>query len=289
MNANQLHHVIEESMTMIARRKAGNAISVLIMGLSLLILGVFLLVTLNVQAIIDRASDELRIYVYLKDGTPRDAARDIQVKLIRLEGVEEVVFVSKEEALSGFRASLGENKDMLDALGSNPLPDAYRVKVKPEYLRTDYMEKLSGDVGAWSGVEEVRYGERWLARGEKLVRGFYLIDLAIGFIIFLSVIFVISNTVRLTVVSRQKTIEVSKLIGATNAYIRTPFLIEGALQGAVASLLAVGLLAVIHLAAKRYLPGVLFLRGEAVVGFVVFCALLGALGSYGAMRRFLKV
>jgi cell division transport system permease protein len=144
-------------------------------------------------------------------------------------------------------------------------------------------------VSAWPGVEDVRYGEQWLARGEKIVRGFYLIDLAIGLIIFLSVIFVIANTVRLTVLSRQKTIEVAKLVGATNAYIRIPFLIEGALQGAVASLLAVGLLAAIHLVAKRYLPGVLFLRGEAVAGFVVFCALLGALGSYGAMRRFLRV
>ncbi|MDD4858089.1 MAG: hypothetical protein PHD74_08295, partial [Candidatus Krumholzibacteria bacterium] len=91
------------------------------------------------------------------------------------------------------------------------------------------------------------------------------------------------------VLSRQKTIEVAKLVGATNAYIRIPFLVEGALQGAVASLLAVGLLAVIHVMAKRYLPGLLFLRGEAILGFVVFCALLGAIGSYGAVRRFLKV
>ena len=289
MNLNQLRYVIDESMTMISRRKAANAISIVIMGLSLLILGVFLLVTLNVQVVIDRASEEMRIYVYLRDGTDAAAARDIQMRLLRLEGVEEVVFVSRDEALSSFRATLGENKDMLEALESNPLPDAFRVKIKPEYIRSEYMAKLTGEAGKWAGVEEVRYGERWLARGEKLVKGFYLADLAIGVIIFLSVIFVIANTVRLTVLSRQKTIEVAKLIGATNAYIRIPFLVEGALQGAVASLLAVGLLAVIHLFVKRYLPGVLFLRGEVVAGFVVFCALLGAFGSYGAMRRFLKV
>jgi len=289
VNLNQLRYVIDESMTMISRRKAANAISIVIMGLSLLILGVFLLVTLNVQVVIDRASEEMRIYVYLRDGTDAAAARDIQMRLLRLEGVEEVVFVSRDEALSSFRATLGENKDMLEALESNPLPDAFRVKIKPEYIRSEYMAKLTGEAGKWAGVEEVRYGERWLARGEKLVKGFYLADLAIGVIIFLSVIFVIANTVRLTVLSRQKTIEVAKLIGATNAYIRIPFLVEGALQGAVASLLAVGLLAVIHLFVKRYLPGVLFLRGEVVAGFVVFCALLGAFGSYGAMRRFLKV
>jgi len=289
VKANQFRYMIDESMTMIARRKAANVVSIVIMGLSLLILGVFLLVTLNAQAVIDRASEEMRIYAYLRDGTDTPTSRDIQMRLLRLEGVEEVVFVSRDEALTGFRQTLGDNKDVLDALESNPLPDAYRLKIKPEYIRSDYMEGLAAEVGKWTGIEEVRYGERWLERGEKLVKSFYLADLVIGSIIFLSVIFVIANTVRLTVLSRQKTIEVAKLVGATNAYIRFPFLVEGALQGAVASLLAVGLLAVIHLFAKRYLPGILFLRGETTIGFVVFCALLGAIGSYGAMRRFLKV
>ena len=289
MNLNQFRYVVGESMAMMARRKAANGFSILIMGLSLLILGVFLLVTLNVQAVIDRASEEMRVYVYLKDGTPAAVSRDIQMKLLALKGVEEVVFVSRDEALSTFRQTLGDNKDMLGALESNPLPDAYRLKIKAEYIRSEYMEKLAGEAGKWEGVEEFRYGEKWLGRGEKLVRGFYIVDLCIGVIIFFSVIFVIANTVRLTVLSRQKTIEVAKLVGATNAYIRIPFLVEGAFQGAVSSLLAIALLAVIHAFAKRFLPGVMFLRGDSILGFVVFCALLGALGSYGAMRRFLKV
>jgi len=289
VNLNQLRYVIGESATMMARRKAANAFSIVIMGLCLLILVVFILLTLNVQSVIDRASEEMRAYVYLDDGVGAAASREIQMKLLGLEGVEEVVFVSKEEALSSFRRDLGDSKDMLDALGSNPLPDAYRVKLKPEYIRSEYLEKLAGDAGKWEGVEEFRYGEKWLGRGEKLVRGFYVVDLCIGVIILLAVIFVIANTVRLTVLTRQKAIEVAKLVGATNAYIRIPFLVEGAFQGAVSSLLAIALLAVIHAFAKRFLPGVMFLRGDSIFGFVVFCALLGALASYGAMRRFLKV
>jgi cell division transport system permease protein len=289
VNPNQLRYVVGESMTMMSRRKAANALSIVIMGLSLLILDVFLLLTLNVQAVIDRASGEMRAYVYLKDGLDPSASRDIQMKLLGREGVEEVVFVSKEEALSSFREDLGDNKDMLDALGSNPLPDAYRVKMKSEYIRAGHLEKMTAAVEQWAGVEEFRYGEQWLGRGEKLVRGFYVVDLCVGVIIFLSVVFVIANTARLTGLTRTKAIEVAKLVGATNAYIRIPFLVEGAFQGAVAALLAVALLAVIHAFAKRYLPGVLFLRGDSIFAFVVFCALLGALASYGAMRRFLKV
>ncbi len=289
MNLNQFRYVVGESTTMMARRKAANAFSIVIMGLCLLILVVFILLTLNVQSVIDRASEEMRAYVYLEDGVAASTSREIQMKLLGLEGVEEVVFVSKEEALASFRKDLGDSKDMLDALGSNPLPDAYRVKLKPEYIRSEYLEKLAGDAGKWEGVEEFRYGEKWLGRGEKLVRGFYVVDLCIGVIILLAVIFVIANTVRLTVLTRQKAIEVAKLVGATNAYIRIPFLVEGAFQGAVSSLLAIALLAVIHGFAQRFLPGVMFLRGDSIFGFVVFCALLGALASYGAMRRFLKV
>jgi len=289
MKVNQFRYVLEESLTTMNRRRGANLISTVIMGLSLLILGVFLLITINVSAVIGKASEELRVYVYLKDGVDSPTQKEIHYRLLALSGVDEVVFVSREEALVSFRKSLGRNKDMLEAVAGNPLPDAYRVKVKPEDIRTDFLEQMARQVEAWPGVEEVRYGQQWLERGEKLVKGFYVTDLIIGAIIFLSVIFVIANTVRLTVITRQKTIEVAKLVGATNAYIQIPFLIEGAVQGTIASLLAVGLLAVIFTFAKRYLPGILFLEASGIAVFVVFCALLGALGSLGAMRRFLKI
>jgi len=289
MNANQMRYVLDESFTMMNRRRGSNVVSVVIMGLSLLILVVFLLITLNVSGVIGAASEELRVYVYLKNGIGTDAARDIQMRLLALKEVEGVEFVSRAEALVEMKQWLGDNQDMLGVLEENPLPDAYRVKVKSAYIRTEALVAMAKQVGDWSGVEDVRYGERWLERGEKLVKGFYVADLAIGFIIFLSVIFVIANTVRLTVLSRAKAIEVAKLVGATNAYIRIPFLVEGAVQGAVAALLAIGLLAVVHAVAKRYMPGLLFLPGEAAAGFVLFCALLGAIGSWGAMRRFLKI
>ncbi len=288
MNAAQFGYVVDEAIAMIMRRKAANVVSTVIMGLSLLILIVFLLVTLNVQAVIDRASDEMRVYVYLRDDTDEPTRRQIQMRLLGLAEIEEVVFVSREEALSSFRESLGEDRDMIDALESNPLPDAFRMKVKPAYIRSERLEAMSREIEKWSGVEEARYGEQWLERGEALVRGFYAADLFIGLIIFLSVIFVIANTVRLTVLSRRRTIEVAKLVGATRAYIRIPFLVEGALQGAVAAALAVGLAAVIHAIARQYLPGLLFLQGEAIAAFICFCVILGALGSFGAMRQFLR-
>ncbi len=289
MNANQIRYVIDESGRMLKTRKGTSIISVAIMGLSLLILMVFILITINMAGFIEKTREEHRVYVYLENGIGKEASREIQLRLFGMKQVEEVVFVSREEALAAFRKDLGDNSDILDAIEENPLPDEYRVKLKPEHITSAFMEKMTAEIEGWKGVEEARYGKRWLKKGEKLVRGFYLIDLFLGLIIFLSVIFVISNTVRLTVLSRRRTIDVMKLVGATNAYIQIPFIIEGALQGIAASLLAVGLLLVIYVFGTRYLPGLVFLKGTALVEFLAFCALLGALGSFTAMRRHLKI
>ena len=289
MKLSELGYIIDESVLMLKRRRGSTALSIVIMGLSLLILVVFVLVTLNISAIIGRASEELRVYVYLEDGIAGEASRDIQYRLLGMRGVEEVVFISSEEALENFREALGRDSDVLEALEENPLPDAYRMKLGSEMFRSDILSGMVEKIEQWEGIEDVRYGKRWFERGEKLVKGFYMIDLGIGFIVFFSVIFVIANTVRLTILSRRLTIDVMKLVGATNLYIQVPFIIEGALQGVFASLLAVGLLSAIFTFVKRYLPGLVFLGSEWAAGFVVFCALLGALGSYLAMRRFLKM
>lgn len=281
--------MIEEVTGMLKRRKGATVISVLIMGLSLLILVIFLLVTLNIAVMIDRASEELRVYVYLEEGVGRDEAQDIQLRLLGTAGVDEVVFISRDEALAQFREALGEESDLLDALDRNPLPDAYRLKMKHGAMRSEALERLSRDIMEWEGVEEVRYGRRWFERGEKLVRGFYVVDLALGLIIFLSVVFVISNTVRLTLLYRRRTIDIMKLVGAPNSYIQVPIIIEGALQGAVAALLALGLSWIVLFFANRYFPGISFFGVQAAVVFTFFCALLGAVGSYAAMRRFLKM
>lgn len=289
MNLNRIRYMFSESWIMLNRRLGAAVISVFIMGLSLLILVIFLLVTLNIAVVIDKASEELRIFVYLEDGTARERSQEIQLSLLGLRGVEEVVFVSKSEALSAFKEALGEESDLLNALDHNPLPDAYRLKMQSHMMRSNELRRLAKQIEEWDGVEEVRYGERWFDRGEKLVRGFYIADLALGLIIFLSVVFVISNTVRLTILYRRKTIDVVKLVGAPNSYIQIPFIIEGAIQGTVAALLALGLGFLVYYFANRYFPGISFFQLEASLLFVLFCAALGAVGSYLAMRRFIKI
>jgi cell division transport system permease protein len=160
--------------------------------------------------------------------------------------------------------------------------------MKPECATSAFMEKIAQTAMGWNGVEDVRYGKKWVEKGEKLVKGFYMIGLALGLIVFLSVIFVISNTVRLSILSRRESVEIMKLVGATNRYIQVPFLIEGAIQGVVSSLIAMALLWAVCSFVGRYMPGLVFFRLEGVAGFVVLCAFLGSMGSFIAIRKFLK-
>jgi cell division transport system permease protein len=289
MNLNRIRYMFGESWIMLNRRLGAAVISVFIMGLSLLILVIFLIVTLNVAVMIDKASEELRVFVYLEDGIGRDRSQEIHLSLLGMNGVEEVVFVSKSEALTAFKEALGEESDLLDVLEHNPLPDAYRLKMQHSRMRNDELQRLARQIEEWDGIEEVRYGERWFERGEKLVRGFYIVDLVLGLIIFVSVVFVISNTVRLTILYRRKMIDVVKLVGAPNSYIQIPFIIEGAIQGIVAALLALGLGFLVYYFANSYFSGISFFQFEAALLFVLFCAALGAVGSYMALRRFMKI
>jgi cell division transport system permease protein len=144
-------------------------------------------------------------------------------------------------------------------------------------------------LGHLRGVEEVRYGKEFLDKFASIVKGIYTIDIVVGFIVILSAIFIIANAVRLTVISRQKTIEILKLVGATNPFIVAPFIIEGAFQGGVAALLSLLLLRLVTEVSRSAIPDINFFSLEKSLVYLVTCVLIGALGSFMALRRYLRM
>jgi cell division transport system permease protein len=203
--------------------------------------------------------------------------------------VEAIVFISKDEAMKEFEKELGEDQSILESLEVNPLPASFSVTLKEGHKDQAHVQAFAERAAAMAGVEEVNYGKDFLERFSLIARVFLYVDVVLGFIVILSSVFIISNTVRLTILSRQKSIEILKLVGATNRFITTPFIIEGACQGGLASLISLGLLSVIYLVVSRTLPDVAFLDAGKMSLYVVTCILLGSLGSYAAMRRFLKL
>ena len=149
-----------------------------------------------------------------------------------------VRYVSREQALERFRLELGDDAELLDALHENPLPASFELSLSPEGQSADRVKALTAMIEGYPGVEEVVAQIAWVQRLDRIAQAFSMVTLVIGLIVLISSVFVISNTVRLTVEERADQIEIMKLVGATNAFIRTPFVLTGGLQGFVAGLIA---------------------------------------------------
>jgi cell division transport system permease protein len=282
-------YICDEAFRTVKRHKGLTSISVIIMSLSLLMLAVFLLATDNLLMLVGEAQEEMKIYVYLRDDTNQATVEQLYREILSQHDVSAVQFVSKEEALADFKTQLGEDADLLSALRANPLPNSFWVVPKAEFKSRDAMIAMAERFGQLRGVEEVRYGKEFLDKFESIVKSIYTIDIVVGFIVILSAIFIIANAVRLTVISRQKTIEILKLVGATNPFIVAPFIIEGAFQGGVAALLSLLLLRIVTEASRSAIPDLNFFSAEKSLVYLLTCVLIGALGSFMALRRYLRM
>jgi cell division transport system permease protein len=208
----------------------------------------------------------------------------------RAEGhpaVASVAFVSREEAWDEFSKTM-ETEGLLETVGGNPLPDAYRLTLRPERRDAATIESLAAEIGAWEEVDEVLSGGEWVGRLDRFAHSVLLFTAAIGIAIGLSIVLIVANTVRLTVVARQDLIHIMRVVGASEGFIRVPFLSEGILEAFLAGLLALtGLYAGTRLVAGR-IDGVEFLSAAWCAGFLLLAVFLGLVGSAVSVRHVLR-
>jgi cell division transport system permease protein len=285
----QIRYLVRESLRSFKRLKGISVISMLIMSIALLMLALFTLVTVNLRAVARTFQKEIEIVAFLEEGRTVEEVQDVRQRLLEHSGVQSVSYISKEEALEEFRTQLGSDADLLEVLDENPLPASLRVRLFDEARTSQKLELLSAWLREMREIEEVRYGDQWVERLERYVQVFLLLDLLIGGIVVASALFVISNTVRLTVLARERSIEIMRLVGATDWFIRTPFLVEGAMQGAVAAGIAMAILWAVHHYATRFVGPLLFYDPAQIAGFVALCAIVSSLGSLTSLRRFLRI
>jgi cell division transport system permease protein len=284
----RIYYIIDEALRTVKRHKGLTSISIVIMSLSLLMLAVFLLATDNVLKLVGQAQSEMKLYVYLDDSISQSTAEDLYRKVLEMPDVSEVQFVSKEEAMEDFREQLGDDADLLTTLRTNPLPNTLWVTPREEAKTRDSMIALAGAIEPMSGVEEVRYGREFLDRFATVLKALYFVNAVVGFIVILSALFIISNAVRLTVISRRKTIEILRLVGATNSYIVAPFIIEGAFSAGVAAVLSLVLLYGVSVLSRQAIPDVTFFSPEKSAVYLLTCVVIGSIGSVLALRRILR-
>jgi len=272
------------------------AITVATIALSILIAAAFALFFVNAGDMLNLWQKGMRMMVYL-DANASEAERlDTKFRLQAIAGIQEAVYISKEEALTRLKAQMQHHSALLENLKENPLPDAFEITLQPSARNNEELRFLAERVQALAGVAEVEYGRQWIQRFTHIINLFSLAGYAIGALFFMATLFIVANTIRLVLYSRRDEIEIMRLVGATDRFIKIPFYLEGMLQGGAGTVIGLGLLYVGYLALSwHFAPGLAsgmiqlrFFSVGASVAAILGGMGIGWLGCWVSLKQFMK-
>ena len=280
-------YFLGETLRGFVRQKSLTAATLVSTTASLMVFGVVLLVTANVQQVSSQLELRKGVVAFIEDGVTEGQMDYMRQQMATLPEIESVAFVSKEEALEQFRTSLGED-EVLEALGTNPLPASFEVKLKAGQRDAAALERVAAFIGNLKGIEEVSYGGPWALRLDRLLRSLTVLNIIIGAIVGLAVAFVVANVVRLTVLARKEGIAIMRVVGATGHFVRTPFLMEGLLLTIMSALIALGLLYAVHRVFVQRLPDIAFLSPALMGIFILVGVGAGMVGTLLTLYEVLR-
>lgn len=288
-------YFFREALTSMYRNRLLSIATVSTMAISVLFLGVAILMTLNAGSLMDRLESDIEIVAFLDNSLTNKQTADLEDRILALDGVESVVFVSKDEALTRLNERLTtENYELSKTLGKNPLPDSYEVKAQDPAE----VPRLAEEVKSLPGVYKVNYGQEVVEKLFQVTKWVRIISIGLMALLAIGSIFLIATTIRLAIFARRKEVYLMKLIGATDWFVRWPFFIEGILLGVAGACIAIAALALgynsllANLQTAFYFvplvrqPSVLFNMYLYLLGAG---ALLGTVGTYISLNRFLDI
>jgi len=298
MKISQLGYTIRESVKNLWRNRLMSFASMSSVAATLLILGIIFILILNISSLAQGAKDQFdTIQVYLVDEVDGQQVENIGEKLYELEGVKEIYFETKQEALSKMKMEWDENGYLLEGLEENPLPNSYIVSL----YDIGYAEYVVSEVRMISGVEEVKFHQDVVIKIIEVANYIKNIGMVIIFVLVAISTFIIHNTIKLAVNARKREIGIMKYVGATSWFVRWPFLLEGTLLGMFGAVLAIGVLHIgysytyslftskFYVLIAAYLVSAKTVTSDLLIIFMVIGSGIGALGSLLSMRRYLHV
>ncbi len=287
-----LGYFFREAFTSLWRSRLVNAISIGTIAVSLFVLGAFLTVAGNLGDVVSRWTEKIQIIVYLEADIEDRVRASLENRLSEDPAVESLDLVDREEALERFKTLFRDLSSLPEDLGENPFPASFEVNLRPSHQSPTEVRRLAEAFADVPGVQEIQYDLLWierLATGVRLLRG---VGAFLGGILVLAGIFTISNVIRLTVYAREDELDIMRLVGATRAYVKGPFVVEGMLQGGLGGLLAAGLLWLAlpwlarDMATSELLGRTAFaLPTEITIGLVAGGMVVGVVGSLVSLRR----
>ena len=296
MKINTINYFIVDALKSIKRNITVSFAAMLTVLVTFFVLGTFTLVGLNFNKTIEDVADKIEIKVYLQDDIKLVNKREVEIKLSEQDGVKAVTYESKDEAFTKLKKDLEGNSGMLEgySLENNPLASSYIVTLED----ASYASNVTKAVEDMTGVESVTNQQELIEKISRVVDFVQILGVILFFVFIGVSIFLIMNTIKLAVYSRRREVGIMKFVGATDWFIRWPFVIEGILIGAIGSLLATAVLYFIYRGVFGFIASNLLIANLVPVSFVLTRLLggfllggivVGAIGSIAALRKFLVV
>ena len=295
MKFQTIEYFFREVVLSMIRNRLMTFASIGTVAVSLFVLGVFLVLVMNMSKMASSLESQVQISVYISDDLSEEGRAEIERMTKSFKNVSSVEYVPREEAMKKFRERLGDNQKILDALGeANPLPNSFLVTV----TSADDVKKTAASIADLYGVEEVKYGQDVAANLFELTHLMRFFGVVLVILLLGATVFIISNTIRLTVFARRKEIAIMKYVGATDWFIRWPFILEGVGLGIIGGGVSALALRSFYSAmvAKIYETLAFFPMVEqypfmnyltlALIGTGIF---IGILGSTVSLKRFMEV
>jgi cell division transport system permease protein len=284
--------LFREALLAFRRTPLLSGLSVTTIAFSLFTVGLFLLVALNLRQALRGVEERVEIVAFILRGTPPETIALASQDMASFPEVQDVEFVSEEQALVRARQELVEFRDAYRDLAVNPLPASLEIRLKDGFRDAKSVAAVAERLKGFQFVEDVRYGRDWIERLDKLRNITGVVGFVIGLAFAAVAVVIIGVTIRLTILQRAREIAVMRVVGATNGFIRGPFLLEGALKGLLGGLLSVVLCYAGYLLFRDSeigsLTGLIFFRPGQLLMLVAFGVLLGFGGSLVSVGRHLR-
>jgi cell division transport system permease protein len=276
---------IREGIRTITRNSPLFSLSLLVTSIALFLLSLFALVTVNLYHFLGILDQKIEIIAFLEENADFES---LKANIMKISGVTDVIYISSEQALVQLQNELKETEEVLEVFEENPLPASLRIKLFSKYRNEAGLEEISGKIMLLRGIRETIYGGELVGQLKKITEIITIFDLGLLLIIIFSVIFVIFQTIKLTIFARSTEIEIMKLVGASNTFIAIPFTFEGIIQGVVGGIIAFVLTIATARVAETFMSSIYFPHWHFLLGSVASGMVFGIIGSSIALRRFLR-
>ncbi|HEY3375740.1 MAG TPA: permease-like cell division protein FtsX [Candidatus Aquicultor sp.] len=286
-------YFLKESLLSFKKNWVISIAAITTVTLSLLVMGFFMLIAFTVNDWMKMTEQKVEVVAFLAEGIPAESVQALQSEIMSWPEVKQVKYVSKDQALERLRKEF-KDTDMLDMLEGNPLPASLEVSMKDPQRADAIVKKLKGR----SEIEDIRHDRQTVERLFAFTKMARWIGIAFASLLAFTSLVLIANAIRLAIYARRKEVAIMRLVGASNWFIRWPFLLEGIMQGIIGATIAISLLYVVKVTVIEQIQRVLvFLPMQSggsqfyqlVFGLIIIGIVIGAMGSSLALRRYLKV